>query len=168
MRILYIHSTLLPPPLDSRTDRFVLLSKDLEGDVLQPVWFHSVEQVETAFGPGSYPVYSAGRFRYHWFLGYKYTGLRKRFESLWFYIRKGIQLHRQNPFDCIVVYSHMTTGLIGAVLKLFTGAKLIVEVATSPDLVYMTERPKPTLHDRIMRLYSDVCLHLSLWFCDRA
>ena len=59
MRILYIHSTLVPPPLDPRTDRFVLLSDSLEGDVLQPTWFRSPEQVEAIFGPGSYPVYTA-------------------------------------------------------------------------------------------------------------
>ncbi len=82
MRILYIHSTLVPPPLDPRTDRFVLLSDSLEGDVLQPTWFRSAEQVEAAFGPGSYPVYTAGRFRYHWFLAYRYHGLRRRLVDL--------------------------------------------------------------------------------------
>lgn len=168
MRILYIHSTLVPPPLDTRTDRFDLLSPDLEGDVLHPVWFRSGEEVEAVFGPGSYPVHTQGRFRYHWFLAYRHRGLRGRLAGFWFYIRKGVQLHRERKFDCIVTYSHMTTGLIGAVVKLLTGAKLIVEVATSPDLVYVTERPRPTLGDRVMKRYSDLCLHLSLWFSDRA
>jgi glycosyltransferase involved in cell wall biosynthesis len=168
MRILYIHSTLVPPPLDPRTDRFVLLSDSLEGDVLQPTWFRSPEQVEAIFGPGSYPVYTAGRFRYHWFLAYQHHGLRRRLAGLWFYIRTAVQLHRENAFDCLVVYSHMTTGLVAAIVKLLTGAKSIVEVATSPDLVYITERPRPTLRDHVMKLYSDVCLHLSLWFSDRA
>ncbi len=168
MRILYIHSTLVPPPLDTRTDRFDLLSTALEGDVLHPVWFRTGEEVEAVFGPGSYPVHAQGRFRYHWFLAYRYSGLRGRLAGFWFYIRKGVQLHRERKFDCIVTYSHMTTGLVGVVVKLLTGAKLIVEVATSPDLVYITERPRPTLGDRVMKAYSDVCLHLSLWFSDRA
>ncbi len=159
MRILYIHSTLVPPPLDPRTDRFVLLSDSLEGDVLQPTWFRSAEQVEAAFGPGSYPVYTAGRFRYHWFLAYRYHGLRRRLAGLWFYIRKGVQLHRERAFDCIVVYSHMTTGLIATIVKLFTGAKLIVEVATSPDLVYLSPSDPgfSTLRDRLMKLYLQTC-----------
>jgi glycosyltransferase involved in cell wall biosynthesis len=168
MRILYIHATLVPPPLDLQTDRFSLLSKALEGDILQPVWFKSPQEVEAVFGPGSYPIYVSGRFRYHWFLGSRYHGLRGRLAQFWFYLRKGVQLHRQKSFDCIVTYSHMTTGLMGAVVKLVTGAKLIVEVATSPDLVYITDRPRPSFHDRIMKLYSDLCLHLSVGFCDRA
>src|SRR5579863_1204638 len=168
MRILYVHASMVPPPLDSRTDRFLLLSKNLEGDVLQPIWFQSPEEVEAIFGPGSYPVYTSGRFRYHWFLAFRRRGWRGRFGQFWFYVRRGVQLHRERGFDCIVAYSHMTTGLMAAVVKLFTGDKLVIEVATSPDLVYITDHPRPTLKDRAMKLYSDVCLHLSMWCCDRA
>lgn len=168
MRILYIHSTLVPPSPDPRVDRFHLLSTTLEGDVLHPLWFRSAAEVEAIFGPGSYPVYETGRFRYHWFLADRYAGLKRKLAIFWFYIRKGVKIHRQTGFDCIVAYSHMTTGLMGAVVKLLTGARLIIEVATSPDLVYLTERPRPTLHDHVMRLYSDVSLHLTLWYSDRA
>jgi glycosyltransferase involved in cell wall biosynthesis len=168
MRILYIHSTLVPPPLDLQTDRFFLLSKDLEGDVLQPVWFKSPEEVEEVFGPGSYPAYTSGRFRYHWFLAYRNTGLRGRLAQFWFYVSKGVQLHRQKAFDCVMTYSHMTTGLMGVAVKLVTGAKLIVEIVTSPDLVYITHGPRITFQERVMKLYSDFCLHLSLGLCNRA
>lgn len=168
MRILYIHATLTPPPIDSQVDRFFLLSKTLEGDVLHPVWFKKPEEVEAVFGPGSYPAYTSGNFRYHWFLAYRYRGLRGRLAQFWFYVRKGVELHREKPFDCIVAYSHMTTGLMGAIVKLFTGAKLIIEVVTTPNLIYLTDRPRPSFRDRLMRLYSDLCLHLSLWSCDRA
>lgn len=167
MRILYIHATSVPPPMDTRTDRFFLLSETLEGDVLHPIWFKSPEEVEAVFGPGSYPVYTSGRFRYHWFLARR-TGLAGRLAQFWFYIRKGVQVYRERRFDCIVAYSHMTTGLMAVVVKWLTGAKLIIEVATSPDLVYITEHPQPTLADRVMKLYSDLCLHLSLWSCNRA
>lgn len=168
MRILYIHSTLVPPPLDLQTDRFFLLSKTMEGDVLQPVWFTRPEEIEAVFGPGSFPVYVCGRFRYHWFLASLQPGLLGRLKQFWFYIRKGVQLHREKKFDCVITYSHMTTGLMGAAVKLFTGAKLAIEVMTSPDLVYITERPNPSFRDRLMKVYSDVCLHLSLWSCDCA
>jgi glycosyltransferase involved in cell wall biosynthesis len=168
MRILYIHSTFAPPPKHPQTDRFFLLSTTLEGDVLQPVWAHTPEQIDAAFGPGSYPAYSSGRFRYHWLLAWRYTGLRRRLAVYWFYLRKGLQLHRQNPFDCIVVYSHLTTALFSVILKLLTGAKLIVEIATTPHLIYITSRPRPTFLDHLRKLYSDLCLHISLWAADRA
>jgi glycosyltransferase involved in cell wall biosynthesis len=34
-------------------------------------------------------------------------------------------------------------------------------------LAYLTEQPTVTLGARSMRLYSDICLHISLWSCDR-
>ena len=167
MRILYVHSTTLPPPTDQQTDRFNLLSRVLEGDVLQPIWCRTPEEVETMFGPGSYPVHTVGRFRYHWFLSPS-RGIRARLATFRFYLRKGRELHRERPFDCIVAYSHMTTGLLAGVLKLFTGARLIIEIVTSPNLVYITERARPGLRERLMKFYSDVCLHLSMFMADRA
>src|SRR5579864_4465569 len=111
MRILYVHASFVPPPTNLETDRFYLLSQDLEGDVLQPVWFRTPEEVEAVFGPGSYPVYTAGRFRYHWFLSWRYQGVRQRLATFWFYLRKGWALCREYRYDCIVAYSHMTPGL---------------------------------------------------------
>ena len=162
-----MHSTQVPPPLDTRTDRFFLLSETLEGDVLQPVWFRTPEEVEAEFGPGSFPVYVSGRFRYHWFLAFLPDGRnRSRLAQFWFYIRKSMELHREQAFDCVIAYSHMTTGLLAAWVKLLTGAKLIIELATNPQLAYLTQRPRPTLRDRLMKLYSDACLYLSLWAAD--
>jgi glycosyltransferase involved in cell wall biosynthesis len=168
MRILYIHSTQVPPPLDTRTDRFVLLSESLEGDVLQPIWFRTPEEVEAELGPGSFPVYESGRFRYHFFLTRRPDSRsRSRLAQFWFYIREGVKLHRERAFDCVIAYSHMTTGLMASVVKLLTGARLIVELVTTPQLVYVTDRARPTIRDRMMKLYSDVCLYLSLWAADR-
>jgi glycosyltransferase involved in cell wall biosynthesis len=168
MRILYVHSTLLPPPTDLRMDRFDLLSNVLEGEVLQPIWFETPQEVEAMFGPGSYPVHTVGKFRYHWHLGSPFRGIRQRLDTFRFYIRKGLELHRERRVDCIVAYSHMTTGLLGGVLKFLTGARLVIEIATSPDLIYITERARPRLRERILKLYSDSCLHLSMFMADRA
>jgi len=167
MRILYVHATVVPPPTKLETDRFYLLSQTLEGDVLQPVWFRAPEEVEAAFGPGSYPVYTAGRFRYHWLLA-RHDGIRQKVSTLWFYLRTGLALFRERRYDCIVAYSHMTTGLCAGLLKLLTGSKLIIEIATSPNLVYLTERPHPTWKERLMHVYSDACLHLSMLLANRS
>jgi glycosyltransferase involved in cell wall biosynthesis len=168
MRILYVHATFVPPPTNLQTDRFYLLSEELEGDVLQPVWFRTPEEVEAVFGPGSYPVYTVGRFRYHWHLSWRYQGVRQRVATFWFYLRKGLALNREHRYDCIVAYSHMTTGLCAGLLKLLTGAKLIIEIVTAPQLVYLTDRPHPSWTERFMHLYSDACLHVSMLLADRA
>ncbi|HYL79089.1 MAG TPA: glycosyltransferase family 4 protein [Bryobacteraceae bacterium] len=168
MRILYLQATYTPPPKDPHVDRFFLLSEFLEGDVLQPVWARTPEDIERSYGSGSYPAYVSGRFRYHWMLAWKYTGVRRRLAVFWFCLRQGLALHRQNRYDCIIAYSHMTNGLIAAILKLLTGAKLIIEIATAPERIYISSNPRPTLGDRLRKFYSDVCLHISLWSADRA
>src|SRR5579871_4102097 len=169
MRILYVQATLVPPPVDPNMDRFFRLSEKLDGDVLQPVWFSRPDEVEAIYGPGSYPVYEVGRFRYHWCLSYRYRGaLMQRLGTFWFYIRKGVEVCRQRHPDCIVAYSHMATGLMAGVVKLLTGTRLIIEIMTSPKEVYLTDRPRPTLADRLMHFYSDISLHLSMLLANRA
>jgi glycosyltransferase involved in cell wall biosynthesis len=167
-RILYIQATFVPPPRDARMDRFFHLSETVAGDVLQPVWFWRPEQVEAEFGPGSYPVYTRGRFRYHWFLAWRFTGLRRRFEVLKFYLRAGLPVLKKRRTDCIVVYSHMLSGVLAGLLKILTGVKLITEIVTAPDLVYVTDVPRPGIRERFLHFYSDACLHFSLWLADRA
>jgi glycosyltransferase involved in cell wall biosynthesis len=166
MRILYVHSTLVPPPTDVNTDRFFLLSDRLEGDVLQPIWFQTPEEVEARFGPGSYPVHTVGKFRYHWFLSDK-RDISGRLAIFRFILRKGRELHRERGFKCIVAYSHQTTGLMAAIVKLLTGTRLIIEIVATPQNSYITDVPNPGLHGYAMRLYSDICLHLSAFLADR-
>lgn len=167
MRILYVGASWVPPAENPHQDRFFLLSEHLEGDVLQPVWFDRPEQVEALFGPGSFPVYSRGRFRYHWFLAFRDVGWCRRLRWMWFYIRTGLRLHRENPFDCIVVYSHMMPALAAAVVKLFTGAKLIVEIMTAPELAYLYELRRQTMAGRVSRLFSDFSLYISVLMSNR-
>ena len=52
-------------------------------------------------------------------------------------------------------------------MKLLTGSKLVVEIATSPELVHLTDRPSPVLFDRVKHFYSDLCLHISSRSSDR-
>jgi len=86
----------------------------------------------------------------------------------WFYISEGLRAHREKPVDCIMTYSNLTPAPCGVILKIFTGAKLVVEIATSPDRTYLNDRPHPTVADRLRRLYSDICLHNGMWACDCA
>jgi glycosyltransferase involved in cell wall biosynthesis len=168
MRVLYIHGTVVPPTADLQRDPFYLLSERLEGDILHPIWFNTPKEVEDLLGPGSYPVYERGRFRYHWHLKGLYGGPLNRMAALWFYVSKGLQVYHHRRYDCIVTYSHMGTALCGVVLKMLTGAKLIVEVTTSPGLAYVAEGRNPGLKERFKTLVSELFLHISLLSCNRA
>jgi glycosyltransferase involved in cell wall biosynthesis len=167
MRILYLHGTFVPPPSVPQRDRFFWLSEKLEGDVLQDVWFGRKESLEKELGPGSYPSYRLGRFRYHFLLGGGHGGFRGKLALAWFFIRKGLELHREQPFDCVVTYSHTLTAVCGVILKFLTGAKLIVEIVIAPETAYGSQEARPGFRARLMRLYSDVCLHFCLWNSDR-
>ncbi len=167
MRILYVHATYVPPPIKREEDRFYLLSRRLEGEILQPIWASTAAEMDVYFGPGSYPTRTCGRFRYHWFLGWQYTGLRRKLELLRFYISKGLEVHRERPIDCIVVYSHQLSAVMAAVLKFLTGSRLVVEIATSPENVHLVNRPKPSLGDRLKHFYSDLTLHIAVFAADR-
>ena len=153
--------------MDPSRDPFALLSAELEGDVLKPVWFKSPAEVEALFGPGSYPVYRSGRFRYHWLLGLRYGGFRQKLASIWFYIWTGLKIYRERRYDCMIAYSHLRPGLCGVVLKAVTRAKLIIEIVTSPDLIHSAENSRPTFRDRMNRRFAEVCLHICVWSCDR-
>ena len=166
-RILYLQSSFAPPPVDPQRDRFLLLSGELEGEVLQGVWFSEGKQVEELFGSQSYPAFRRGRFTYHWYLSWKHTGVLRRLATFWFFILRGWQLHREKPFDCIVAYAHMTNGMLGVILHWLTGVPLIIELATVVELAYRVNRPHPTLAERVMSLYSDLCLHITVWSSSR-
>lgn len=167
MRILYIAGTWVPPDVNRARDRFYLLSGHLEGDVLQPVWWSTTDEVVRRFGEGTYPAYTSGDFRYHWCLSTSASSRMNRLRQAVFYLRRGLRIHREKPVDCIVVYSHQTTGLCGVILKLLTGAKLVIEIMTSPRNVHLAEKPKPGLRERLMFLYSEFCLHISVRLADR-
>jgi glycosyltransferase involved in cell wall biosynthesis len=168
MRILYLHGTYVPPPADPKRDRFYWLSQTLEGDILQEIWFQRPEDVERELGPGSYPTYTSGRFRYHFLLGSGSRGLRNRLALGWFFISAGLKLHKERGFDCVVTYSHTLTAICGVILKLLTRAKLIVEIVGDPNTTHLSQIAKATFRVKAKRLYSDLCLHVCLWCCDRA
>jgi glycosyltransferase involved in cell wall biosynthesis len=62
----------------------------------------------------------------------------------------------------------MMPGVIAAVLKLLTGAKLIIEIATTPEHAYLKNRTPPSWTDRLLHQYSDLCLHFTIGLADRA
>lgn len=165
-RILYIHGTRVPPPTDPSQDRFYLLSRHLQGDILQPIWFVEGSQVEERFGPGSFPQHSVGNFTYHWLLNPP-KGASGWLRRIRFTLSTALKLHNQHPFDCVVVYSHFLPALCGIAVKWFTGAKLIVEIATSPSLLHLTNRPVPTFKDKLMHRFSNMCLHLAVLAADQ-
>lgn len=167
MRILYIQRGLVPPPKDDRLDHFFWLSEAIEGDILLPVWWTSKKEVEEALGPDSYPVHTACSFKYHLLLSGPRIGLRQRVSSFLFYVRKGRQIHREQPFACVVTYGFSLTAFAGIVIKWFTGAKLILEINSEPGKAYLYDTSKPMILRRLMVFGSTILLHIAAWNANR-
>lgn len=158
---------MVPPSTDPSRNRFCWISDTLTGDVLHRLWWSDVGDVLREYGQGSYPSHPICGFRFHWRVSANWNGIRGWLRMISFYLGNGLRLHRQNPFDCIVVYSHMTTGLCGVILKLLTGAKLVIEIATSPADLARSHNPQPRLRDWLHFLYSELALHASVLAADR-
>jgi glycosyltransferase involved in cell wall biosynthesis len=134
-RLLYILRGMVPPRYDGERDVFTYLSEIAEGDVLLPVWWRSPEQADPHLR-SSFPKYRVGNFCYHQFLDLRYPRGLRRLARFLFYLRRGLQLHRQKQFDVITSYGTNLTGIAGVLLKWLTGAKLIVELPNVPENAY--------------------------------
>jgi glycosyltransferase involved in cell wall biosynthesis len=164
-RLLYLHPGPVPPPADPRLDKFYYLSEILEGDVLTPVWWKSEEEAKSRIGD-RFPVSATGRFRHHLFLSAAYSSYRKPLAKLVFFVRKGMELHREKPFDYVMTYGTNIPGIAGLLLKLFTGAKLIPDLPNVPHHQYRYTEPHFTFGARVKKWLSDILLHLVVWCSD--
>jgi glycosyltransferase involved in cell wall biosynthesis len=165
-RLLYLLPGLVPPQANQKLDRYFYLSQVCEGDILLPVWFRTPQMASERIGD-RYPIWSVGRFTYHYFLNYRFPAALRGIARFFFFIQRGLALHRQRRFDAIAAYGTNMPGLAGAALKLLTGAKLILEVPGPPDKAYLVE-PEVTVVHRLKKRISDLFLHLSVGFSDCA
>jgi len=169
VRILCIFRGVVPPPKRGELTRFFHLPESLEGEVLLPVWCRTPQQVREDVGAESYPCHVVKRFRYHFLLAGRFgsEGVRHAIASFSFFLRSGIRLHKEKKLDCIFASGHTMTALAGTILKLFTGARLIVELIGTPRNAYRFQSPSRSIPARIGKLYSDTLLHLTVLSADR-
>jgi len=165
-RILYLHGTVVPPSKDPARDPFQWLSQRLEGDVLQRVWWSAPASVTKVFGEGSYPTAQLGSFRFHWLLDKKQFAPLAWLRLIWFFLSTGRRLHKERPFDCIVTYSHMATGLCGAILKFLLGIPLVVQIATSPAHLGVASHRSSKLRQMFTQQWSNLFLHIAVGAAD--
>ncbi len=158
-RLLYILPGLVPPDPNAERDKFTYLSQIAEGEILLPVWWDSPKSV-SPFLQETFPVYRVGNFRYHLLLCYRYPSWLRRLATLSFYIRRGLQLHRENKFDVIMTYGTNRPGIAGVLLKWMTRAKLVVEVPGVPENAFRCDAPNPGSWAAIKRFFADQFLLL--------
>jgi glycosyltransferase involved in cell wall biosynthesis len=134
LRILYIYPETMGLSPDPATNPLHFLSDRLEGDYVA-IWV--VGDVATAGARVAAINAASGRFRFHWSRFRQFPlGLRRLWDfAFWLY--KGVTLSlRHGRYDAIVAYGPFTTALAGMVIRLVTGAKLIVEFPGHPFRSY--------------------------------
>jgi glycosyltransferase involved in cell wall biosynthesis len=159
-RLLYISPGPVPPSSDAARNKFKHLSEIAEGEVLLPVWWDSPNRV-SPYLRGTFPVYRVGNFCYHFFLMFRFPKPLRRLAILLFYLRRGLQLHREKPFDVIMTYGTNRPGIAGVILKWITGAKLIVEIPGVPENAFRFDEPHPGIRAGIKRFFADRFLVLA-------
>ena len=87
-----------------------------------PVWWNTEDEARKGMGD-RYPVSKVGRFRHHVYPGTSKEGLARMFANLRFFVKKGLELHRENNFDIIMTYGTNGTGIAGMILELSYGRK---------------------------------------------
>jgi glycosyltransferase involved in cell wall biosynthesis len=164
-RLLYLHPGLVPPPENPRLDKFFYISDVLEGEVLTPVWWKDEAEAKDNIG-ARFPMSQCGRFRHHLFAAVGYAPPVRTLAKLAFFVRKGLELHREKPFDYVMTYGTNGPGIAGMILKLLTGAKLIPELPNVPHHQYRFTEPHFTFFTRVKKWLSDILLHLVIWYSD--
>ncbi len=142
-RTLFIIPGPVPPTANTKRNRFSYLSEFLSGDVLQSVWEDLDEQGKQRTN------YEVGSFVYHAIKSTHISTIRKVFKDISFFVRKGRELYKQEPYQAIVCYGMTRTGIAGALLKVITGAKLVIEVPGRPIDAFLTDTEHPGFADKL-------------------
>ncbi len=89
------------------------------------------------------------------FLTYRFPKSLRRLAIFFFYIRRGLQLHREKQFDAIMTYGTNITGIAGVILKWITGAQLIAEIPGAPENAFRYDVPHPNRRAAVKRFFAD-------------
>ena len=151
-KVLFIGPGPVPPSKDPRKNLHFHISEFCEGDFLSTHW--GLRQDYR--GRSLTDAYDTlGSFRYHATLS---TGIRQPFRWIWevgYILRKGLQLSRaRGRYDAIVAYGPFSFALVGWLLRLGTGAKLVIEIPGPPLGGHASERGRLNqIKSRLARLY---------------
>ncbi len=139
-KILYIKPGYVPPPDNPEQDEFFHLSERLGGHVLNPVW-------DTHFKSS----FTRNTFTYHLFRSWKIPKPFRSFADLLFYILKGLTIYyfNRDKYDAIVSFGTNKTGVGALILKMLTGAKLIIDVPGNPSKYFISHEKVPPLSSRV-------------------
>ncbi|MFO0891137.1 MAG: glycosyltransferase family 4 protein [Isosphaeraceae bacterium] len=129
-KVLFIGPGPMPPRRDPRKCLQVHISEDCEGDWITKHWGYRKDLQ----GRSPTEVYDhLGSFRYHATFSDEIPRPLRMIWVMGYLLRKGLQLSRmRNGYDAMVTYGPFSFALVGWLLRLLTGARLVIEVPGPP------------------------------------
>jgi glycosyltransferase involved in cell wall biosynthesis len=144
-RLLFINYLIWKPDDPGFCNKYKHLSRYYSGSI-----FH--------LGTGAEVV--AGNFRFY-SLPWRTNIVCRQLAFFWFCLRNARQ---QKPFDVIICYDPLICGIAGLIVKLFTGAKLVIEV--NGDHFWGISNHNRNIIQSIIGMLKMVCMRLSFLFSD--
>jgi glycosyltransferase involved in cell wall biosynthesis len=167
IRVLQVLPGPVPPPKDPTYSEMYHLGGDISGDVLQPTWAKSAEELREKIG--SFPTYQINNFTFHLHLAnYPIGTLRYKLDAFRFHLKTGLRLGRERHYDCVKSYGAGLTGLTAAILARLLRTKLIVELPNNPEDAYKFSKfisayeysSKPDFRTRLAKMTANPLLAL--------
>jgi glycosyltransferase involved in cell wall biosynthesis len=139
-RILYIASGPAPLQEEPLKNKFYYLSEYFAGDILHPIWGikgpNAARRIKAI-------KRSCGDFRYNYTFSFHLKKPVRFIKEFFFYVYKGLEIYfSKNKYDVIIAYGPFLTGVVGYILKLSTGKKLIIELPGNPKKSYILDDNK--------------------------
>lgn len=131
------------PSSEAELNRIAAVSRYFTGDVIQTTW-NNTPELHRAL------EHSIPGFRFHMIGDSKEFWLIRSLRQLLFFVRTGLALSRRHgKYDLVICYGLTKTAAAAYVIKLATGAKMIVDVPCNPSRAFVAEQRNPSLGVKI-------------------
>ncbi|MBP9839067.1 MAG: glycosyltransferase family 4 protein [Proteobacteria bacterium] len=166
-RILFLYPGFVPPNANPEFDKHYYLSRDFSGVILLPVWWKNEQEAKSKLSEINNAEFIRADFKYKFFYAYAIPSFLRSFFVFFFFLSQGIREQRKDKFSVIVSYGANLTGVAACLLKLVTGAELIIDLPGVPSKAYLYDAPEFSFKNKIKKLFSDLNLRFCCNFADK-
>lgn len=135
IKILCIRPQIGSKGIKKRNERVLYLSKNISGDVILPSCVKP--------SPSEKFPHTVCGFRYHYIRSFYKPHILKAIWDLLYIVSKSLWIYYidNRKYDVIWCYGWSKTGVASVIIKLFTGAKLVLQIPGAPGRAYLYLKP---------------------------
>lgn len=163
--VLIIYPGPVPPEIEPERNLCYWLSDFARGWFVQPIWWSKKETQDRLKLPPS-GEFSIGEFKYKFIFPFEANSLSRPLLNFLAFIKSCRAVIKDERPDLIYTYGSNSTGIAGVVMKLLTGAKLVVMIPGVPAKAFILEESNAGTGARLKKLIADVLLYVCLCFAD--